>query len=127
MIASLAWAILLTRRQRDDYERRLTAWTAERAVHHERLRIARDLHDLTSHGLGIITMRAAAANYVEGSDAERRQALRDIERVSRATTDELRRMLALLRRPDDGPAPLCPTDSPTAVPARASDAERAGA
>ncbi|MGC4940572.1 sensor histidine kinase [Kribbella sp. DT2] len=60
-IAIAVWAVVRSRRQRRDYEERLTTWAGEQAVQAERLRIARDLHDLVSHGLGLITIRAAVA------------------------------------------------------------------
>ncbi|WP_211339103.1 sensor histidine kinase [Salana multivorans] len=114
----LTWAALRTRAQRRDYEHELTAWAAERAVHAERLRIARDLHDLASHGLGLVTLRAAAARTVAGpdGDAERVQALADIERAGRRATHELRRMLTVLRDPE-AEAPLRPADTLADLPA----------
>lgn len=101
--AVVAWALLYTRRRRHRYEEELTAWAAERAIQAERLRIARDLHDLASHGLGLVTVRAAAARTLTGpaGDAERIAALTDIEYAGRQATTELRRMLAVLRSPDD--------------------------
>lgn len=108
-VAVLVWALSRSRRDRRRFEDRLTAWASERAVHGERLRIARELHDVVSHGLGLVTLRAAAANLVpgQGGDAERVAALADIERVARETTTELRRLLAVLRTPGDE-VPLSP-------------------
>ncbi|WP_208646513.1 sensor histidine kinase [Micromonospora noduli] len=64
----------------------------------ERLRIARDLHDIVSHGLGLITVRAAATRHLP-KPAEVEAALTDIEEASRHATAELRRMLTVLREP----------------------------
>ena len=95
------------------------------AVAAERLTIARDLHDLVSHGLGLITVRAAVARSVDATSPDRLMAaLGDIEQASRATTLELRRMLQVLRSsqsPPLSPAPGAPNwqESITA-------AERAG-
>lgn len=127
-VAAFVWAVQRARRQRLDYEERLAAWSAERAVQQERLRIARDLHDLSSHGLGVITVRAAATGYLDGpgADAERRRAMLDIERVGRATTVELRRMLGLLRGDGPAPAPLRPADGFAALPGIVEGAERDG-
>ncbi|WP_433532836.1 sensor histidine kinase [Micromonospora sp. CA-263727] len=107
----LAWALQRTRAQRRRYEEELAAWAGERAAQAERLRIAADLHDLVSHGLGLITVRAAVARTLTGPDGEneRAAALTDIERVSRETTTELRRMLAVLH--DPGAAPLRPANT----------------
>lgn len=128
MSAAVVWAVQRSHRQRREYEARLTEWAAERAVTKERLRIARDLHDLSSHGLGIITVRATSTTFLDGPDAdiERQQAMRDIERVSRQTMTELRRMLTLLRTPNDAPAPLRPADTLATLPGILADAERHG-
>jgi signal transduction histidine kinase len=128
VVAALARAVQRNRRERLDYENRLAAWAADRAVTQERLRIARDLHDISSHGLGIITVRAASTGYLTGpdADAECRRAMRDIERISRSTTAELRRMLTLLRGPGDEPAPLRPADTLATLPGIVEDAERNG-
>lgn len=121
------WALLRTRAERRSYEERLTEWAAENAVQAERLRIARDLHDLASHGLGLMTVRAATANLTDDhDDAERRQALSDIERVGRETATELRSMLALLRTGGNNPAPLRPVNALTDLPGIIGNAQRVG-
>jgi signal transduction histidine kinase len=109
----LIWALFRSGQQRRAYEEDLTAWAAERAAQAERLRIARDLHDLASHGLGLITVRAAAARTLDGAsgDTERARALADIERAGRAATTELRRMLGVLRTPGGEAVPLRPADT----------------
>ena len=109
----LIWALARSGQQRRAYEEDLTAWAAERAAQTERLRIARDLHDLASHGLGLITVRAAAARTLDGpaGDAERSRALADIERTGRAATTELRRMLGVLRTPGSEAVPLRPAET----------------
>ncbi len=109
-VAVLSWALVRSRRQRRVHEDELTAWAAERAAQAERLRIARDLHDLASHGLGLITVRAAAARTVP-SDTEHAAALADIERAGRAATTELRRMLTVLRGPGESAASLRPAQT----------------
>lgn len=111
-LGAVGWAVVRTGRQRRAHEAALTAWAAERAAHGERLRIARDLHDLASHGLGAITVRAAAARTATGpgSAQEHARALADIEQAGRAATTELRRMLSVLRAPG-GTAPLRPADT----------------
>ena len=112
-VAVASWAITRTRAQRARYEDELATWAAERATHVERLRIAADLHDLVSHGLGLITVRAASA--ARAGESERMRALTEIERVSRETTTELRRVLTVLRTGD--PAPLRPPDTLADLPA----------
>lgn len=109
-VTVLAWAQTRVRRERRAHEDELTAWAAERAAQAERLQLARDLHDLASHGLGLITVRAASARLVTGPgrDAEHAAALADIERAGRAATTELRRLLTVLRTPGTRP-PLTPS------------------
>ena len=95
------------------------------AVTTERLTIARDLHDLVSHGIGLITVRAAVARNVDTKDPERLvAALCDIEQASRATTLELRRMLQVLRSDQD--APLSPSPGDPDWDGLLNSAERAG-
>lgn len=122
----IGWAQLRIRAQRRQYDDELAAWASEQAAQAERLRIAADLHDLVSHGLGLITVRAAAARSVAGSggEGERADALADIERVGRETTTELRRMLTVLRDPDA--APLRPADTIDDLPAIVEAANRTG-
>ncbi|GAA1107274.1 sensor histidine kinase [Nocardiopsis metallicus] len=112
------WTVLRARRQREEYEQRLAAWAGERAVQEERIRIARDLHDLVSHGLGTVTVRAAAAVRATGpaGPGERVTALADIEEVSRRTTTELRRMLTVLRSTDPETAPVRPAETLESLP-----------
>jgi signal transduction histidine kinase len=115
------WAVRRTRAERAAYEARLTDWAAAEAVLSERLRVARDLHDIVSHGLGLITVRAAAVRHVTaahrpGDLAEARQALADIETAGRDATAELRRMLTVLRTGDDPAAPRLPVDDLAQLP-----------
>ncbi|MCP2337069.1 sensor histidine kinase [Actinomadura rupiterrae] len=89
------------------------AWTAGRAVHErrrsaereierarmdERLRIAREMHDVVTHGMGLIAVQAGVANHVVGEHPEEaRRALAVIEDVSRRSLGEMRAMLGVLR------------------------------
>lgn len=123
-VTSAVWAILRSRRDRAVYEERLTAWAASEAVLAERLRIAHDLHDIVSHGLGLITVRAAATRHLSKSD-EVAAALSDIEEASRAATAELRRMLAVLRSPTAA-ASRAPSDTLDDLPGIVDSAARAG-
>ncbi len=81
---------------------------ASRAVADERLRIARELHDVVAHAVGIMVVQAAAAEQVMQGDPDRaREALEAVQETGRAAVVELSRMLCLLRRDDtDAVAPL---------------------
>src|SRR5690606_35950508 len=48
------WAVIQVRAERAAHEASLARWATAEAIFAERLRIARDLHDLVSHGLGMI-------------------------------------------------------------------------
>ncbi|MCW6008963.1 sensor histidine kinase [Micromonospora sp. CPCC 205371] len=64
----------------------------------ERLRIAREMHDIVSHHLSLIAVQAGIANHVaEQHPAEAREALRVIETASRGALTEMRGMLGVLR------------------------------
>lgn len=83
---------------------------ASRRVDEERLRIARELHDVTAHSLSIIAVQSGAATHVLDTDpAEARRALEAIRRTSRDALDELRAMLGVLRSADEDGVPLAPS------------------
>jgi signal transduction histidine kinase len=83
---------------------------ARRRVTEERLRIARDLHDVLGHQLALINVQAAVADHVlDGQPAQTRQALGHIRRASKAALDELRDTIGLLREPGEPAAPTEPT------------------
>lgn len=82
---------------------------ALRAVSEERLRIARELHDVVGHSLGVIAVRAGVGAHVIDTDpAEARAALLTISQTSREALGEVRRILGALRTEEDltyAPAP----------------------
>lgn len=122
------WAIVRLRVERAEHEAALARWAAAEAVLAERLRIARDLHDIVSHGLGMITVRAATAAHLYGRKPDERAllaAIEDVEAISRTATAELRRMLDALREVDDWPT-RHPTESLASLPEIVASARRAG-
>jgi len=56
---------------------------AERAVSEERLRIARELHDVVAHSMSLIAVKAGVANHVAGSRPEEAAGKRGRPRLSR--------------------------------------------
>ncbi|MCA0253827.1 MAG: sensor histidine kinase [Actinobacteria bacterium] len=79
---------------------RARATAAESAVTAERLRIARELHDVVGHSLGAIALQAGVgARVVETDPAEARAALQAIAERSRASLQDVRRILGALRDP----------------------------
>jgi signal transduction histidine kinase len=75
---------------------------ARRAVVRERARIARELHDVIAHSVGLITVQAGAANLVSSENPEAAlSSLSSIERTGRLALGELRRLLGVLRTEDE--------------------------
>jgi signal transduction histidine kinase len=80
-----------------------------RAVMNERLRIARELHDVVAHAMSVIAVQSGVGHHVIDSQPEEaRRALAAIETTSRAALTEMRRLLGVLRQEGDTQAPLAP-------------------
>jgi signal transduction histidine kinase len=103
-----AWAIGVAVREQHAYtaglreqaERRVQAQLAEarHAVAAERLRIAREMHDVVAHSLSLIAMQAGVGNYVAAARPEEAaRTLASIEATSRAAMREMRRLVGVLR------------------------------
>ncbi|MEU6078476.1 sensor histidine kinase [Micromonospora sp. NPDC047074] len=121
----VAWLFGTGVRRLADRNRRLLVLTEElrreregrarSAVVAERVRIARELHDVVAHHMSVISVHAGLARYVLSADPETTgKALDTIAGTSREALEEMRRMLDLLRIPDadqqsgpraDDPAP----------------------
>jgi signal transduction histidine kinase len=72
--------------------------TAQAAVHEERARIARELHDVVAHNVGLIVLTAGGARSVLGTDPGRaRTALLQVEETGRQTLAEMRHLVGILR------------------------------
>ncbi len=71
---------------------------AKRRVDEERLRIARELHDITAHSLSVIAVQSgAAAHVIDSRPDEARRSLDAIRLTARDALTELRRMVGVLR------------------------------
>ncbi len=107
LVLGATWAIGWTVRERRVWARRAAERVTEQAVQDERLRIAREVHDIVAHGMGLIAVQAAIANHVaEERPQQARESLRVIESTSRGALSELRRVLGTLRpEPDLQPVP----------------------
>jgi len=80
---------------------------AARAVADERARIARELHDVVAHAVGMMVVQAGAASQLLDRDPVRaRQSLDAVQQTGRLAVDELARMLGLLRSQDETTSPL---------------------
>ncbi|MEV8037399.1 sensor histidine kinase [Streptomyces sp. NPDC086182] len=93
----------LLSRERREHAVALRAQEVAEAVTAERLRIARELHDMVAHSIGIVAIQAGVGSRViQTQPAEAREALRAIEATSRETLSGLRRTLVSLRQADRG-------------------------
>ncbi|MFE0204651.1 sensor histidine kinase [Streptomyces sp. NPDC058985] len=108
------WRFGYVARRTAELTRQLRAEQADRArreVAEERVRIARELHDVVAHHIAVINVQAGLARFVFHSDARTaRTALDTVEDASGEALTELRRMLGLLRAEgvqgaDGDPAP----------------------
>jgi signal transduction histidine kinase len=105
---------------------RSAAELAGRAAAEERLRIARELHDVVAHSMSLIAVQAGSANHVGAQRPDAvLDALRDIESTSRTALAEMRQLLGVLRAGGDG-AELAPAPGPAGLSALAERAEQAG-
>ena len=84
--------------------RRRRAEATRQAIAAERLRIARELHDVVAHGMSVVAVQSGVAAHVMNTRPEQaKAALEVIAATSRTALDELRRLLDVLR-PDGEPA-----------------------
>ncbi|MBO0684904.1 MAG: sensor histidine kinase [Candidatus Dormibacteraeota bacterium] len=99
---------------------------ARRRLADERLRIARELHDVVSHSIAMINVRAGVAVHVmEEQPAQAREALLEIKAASRDALHDLRGILGLLRTADE-PEPTAPAGGLAQLPDLVSSIRAAG-
>jgi signal transduction histidine kinase len=121
LIFTVLWVVgfALGRKFEEADEARDRAARAERereerarvAVAEERARIARELHDVVGHSVSLMTVQASGVRRLLRSEQEReREALLVVERTGREALAEMRRMVGVLRRPEEAPA-LAPQPS----------------
>jgi len=111
-----AWALGAAVRARRLGIARALRQAADQAVATERLRVARELHDVITHSMTLITVKASTANYlIDSRPAEVRPALTVIETTGRVALAELRRMLGVLRA--SGAIPTAGRDGGDLMPA----------
>src|SRR6202007_2056544 len=118
----IAWFTGYLVRQRRRYAVRLQDEAASKAVAEERLRIARELHDVVAHSMSVIAVQAGYGQYViDSQPGDARAALGAIQATSREALDEMARMLGARRRADEGDAPDDGTGAGAVSEAGASD------
>jgi signal transduction histidine kinase len=90
---------------------RQRAEEAREAVAEERARIARELHDVVGHAVSVMTVQASGVRRLLKPDQQReREALEIVEQTGREALAEMRRLVGVLRRPEEAPA-LAPQPS----------------
>ena len=136
IVFALIWtmAFALSRKFEETDEAKKRAAEAERereerartAVAEERTRIARELHDVVGHSVSVMTVQASAVRRLLRPEQEReREALLIVERTGREALAEMRRMVGVLRHPEEGPA-LAPQPSLDHVERLVEQAREAG-
>jgi signal transduction histidine kinase len=111
----IAWLIGHSIRQAQARAELVRVQASAQAAMAERLRIARDMHDIVAHSIGVIAIQAGAGRRVfDASPGEARDALAAIEATSRETLSGLRRMVTGLRHADleSGPGQAPPDPAP---------------
>lgn len=103
------WTLGRSVRARRESAGQIAEHRAQKAVSEERLRIAREMHDVVAHSMSVIVMKAAVANHVyDTRPEESREALGVIESVGRGALADIHRVLGSLRsegEPDLAPSP----------------------
>jgi signal transduction histidine kinase len=118
---SISWGIgfALSRKYWEAEEAKERAVRAEQerverarlAVADERTRIARELHDVVGHSVSVMTVQASAARrLLRPHQVKEREALLVVEQTGREALAEMRKMVGVLRRPEEAPA-LAPQPS----------------
>ncbi|WP_225833390.1 sensor histidine kinase [Streptomyces sp. NK08204] len=113
------------RREQWARERADRAQAAGRRADEERLRIARELHDVLAHSISVINVQAGMGLALLDSNPEQaRAALTTIKAASKEALGEVRQVLDTLRAP--GAAPRAPTPGLDRLPELAEQAASAG-
>ncbi len=98
---------------------------ARQAVADERVRIARELHDVVAHALGVMVVQAGGAGSVPHlAEADAKTVLANIERTGRQAFAEMRRLVGVLREDDHAAMPAPPAIA--GIPALVTELAGAG-
>ncbi|MYU21478.1 histidine kinase [Streptomyces sp. SID8352] len=96
-------------RDRAEKAERTREEEARRRVAEERLRIARDLHDVVAHHIALVNVQAGvAAHVMDKRPDQAKEALAHVREASRSALNELRATVGLLRQSGDPEAPTEP-------------------
>jgi signal transduction histidine kinase len=99
LVMIIAWMVGYAVRQRRAYAAHLWDQAASTAVTEERLRIARELHDVVAHSMTVVAVQAGFGEYVfDSQPGDARAALGAIQTVSREALSDMQRLLGVLRQ-----------------------------
>ncbi|MFD7135031.1 sensor histidine kinase [Streptomyces sp. NPDC059894] len=102
-------AVVQAIRDRAERAERTREEEARRRVAEERLRIARDLHDVVAHHIALVNVQAGvAAHVMDRRPDQAKEALAHVREAGRSALDELRATVGLLRQSGDPEAPTEP-------------------
>ncbi|MGW4275719.1 sensor histidine kinase [Streptomyces seoulensis] len=102
-------AFVRAMRERAERAERTREEEARRRVAEERLRIARDLHDVVAHHIALVNVQAGvAAHVMDKRPDQAKEALAHVREAGRSALNELRATVGLLRQSDDPEAPTEP-------------------
>ena len=119
-------AVVTARRRAAELERAREE-LARRAVTEERLRIARELHDVVAHSMSIIAVQSGVGVHVlDSRPEEARKALVAVEATSRQALVEMRRLLGVLRQEAETRGSLAPAPGLAEVESLAAEVASAG-
>jgi signal transduction histidine kinase len=100
---------------------------ARRAVTKERLRLARELHDVVAHAMSVIAVQSGVGAHVASTQPEEAaKALSAIEATSRAALEELRRLLGVLRQDSEPQGDLTPVPGLADLDSLLAEVSKAG-
>jgi signal transduction histidine kinase len=98
LVLIVCWTVGYAVQQRRAYAAHLRDEAATSAVTEERLRIARELHDVVAHSMTVVAVQAGFGEYVfDSQPGEARAALGAIQTVSREALSDMQRLLGVLR------------------------------
>ncbi|MEV5574894.1 sensor histidine kinase [Spirillospora sp. NPDC052269] len=134
VLFALGWALVVLvygelmrmRAQRSAAAERSRAERERRQASEERLRMARELHDILAHNVSMINVRAGVALHLLDDDPEEaRAALTAIKEASKEVLTEMRSVIGALRAQDES-APRSPTAGLVRLDELAARARAAG-
>jgi len=99
LVLIIVWMIGISVQQRRSYTARVRQQVATAAVTEERLRIARELHDVVAHSMTVVAVQAGFGEYVfDHEPGQAREALGAIQHVTREALADMQRLLGVLRQ-----------------------------